>query len=83
MAGVSIPGEAKCGICLEPFRNPRRLPCQHSFCEDCLESWITNNKDNTTGLLCPCCKAVTPIPTEGACRFPKADRMATVRVNIY
>ena len=26
-----------CLICTEPYKNPKVLPCQHTFCSDCLE----------------------------------------------
>lgn len=32
-----ISEELKCSICLDFFTNPRTLPCQHSFCEQCLK----------------------------------------------
>ncbi|XP_072044604.1 tripartite motif-containing protein 2-like [Amphiura filiformis] len=60
-----------CGICLEPFKNPRALPCLHSFCEECLTRWAkTNKKDDSTVLTCPNCMRPTPIPAEGIEGFP-------------
>lgn len=26
-----------CLICTEPYKNPKVLPCQHTFCTECLE----------------------------------------------
>ena len=32
----------KCTICLEQFNNPKMLPCQHTFCENCLQNLVEN-----------------------------------------
>lgn len=31
----------QCGICLERLSRPRMLPCQHTFCLNCLKSHLT------------------------------------------
>ncbi|ENN72766.1 hypothetical protein D910_08245 [Dendroctonus ponderosae] len=31
----------QCGICLERLSNPRMLPCQHTFCLNCLKTHVT------------------------------------------
>ena len=63
-----------CGICLEPFKKPRGLPCLHSFCEECLERWAkANNKDSYSKpsvIVCPNCKKAVAIPAEGIQGFP-------------
>ncbi|XP_072015082.1 E3 ubiquitin-protein ligase TRIM45-like [Amphiura filiformis] len=61
---------SNCGICLERFRNPRRLRCHHCFCEECLEDWISHNTETTAEIICPRCKKTTPIPSEGVRGFP-------------
>ncbi|RKP10453.1 hypothetical protein THASP1DRAFT_21856 [Thamnocephalis sphaerospora] len=30
----------RCGICLDQLRDPRTLPCQHTFCGECLQLLI-------------------------------------------
>jgi hypothetical protein len=32
----SLIDELKCSVCFELFREPRSLPCTHSFCTECL-----------------------------------------------
>lgn len=32
--------ELTCGICNETYKNPKVLPCLHSFCQNCLDSKI-------------------------------------------
>ncbi len=71
-----------CGICLEIFRNPRRLPCSHSFCEECLENWIGHNKETLPGeIVCPRCKKNTEIPSKGVKGFPPVKIMEKVRLS--
>ncbi|XP_072019654.1 E3 ubiquitin-protein ligase TRIM45-like [Amphiura filiformis] len=67
----------KCGICLGSLRNPRRLLCQHCFCEDCLDDWIEHQ--GNTGIICPYCKKPTPNPLEGVKGIPAAIGMAEAK----
>ncbi|KAK3598935.1 hypothetical protein CHS0354_036251 [Potamilus streckersoni] len=49
-----------CPLCLKVFRSPRRLPCLHSFCQDCLQSHISNTmsrKDSVIEFPCSVCTA--------------------------
>ena len=61
-AGVNI---TSCPICFETFNNPKYLPCLHSFCEGCLQSYITSafkvNSDSK-GINCPMCRAFVQKP---------------------
>ncbi|XP_006812656.1 tripartite motif-containing protein 2-like [Saccoglossus kowalevskii] len=41
-----------CSICLERYKNPKILPCHHSFCENCLVGWMEQHG----GLECPNCR---------------------------
>lgn len=43
-----------CPICLELFNQPVSLPCGHSFCKECIQTYWTE----TINCRCPCCKGV-------------------------
>ncbi|XP_023019781.2 uncharacterized protein [Leptinotarsa decemlineata] len=63
----------QCGICLEKLRDPRMLPCQHTFCLVCLQNHLTVknlkvNSNSTVGLSpnikfvrCPLCQHETTL----------------------
>ena len=51
-----IDDELKCPICTRPFQLPVSLPCQHTFCQTCLEHWLDENHS------CPTCREY---PTRG------------------
>lgn len=55
-----------CPICCENWlhRDPRILPCQHTFCKECLNELELKNK--TIDFLCPICRTVFYWPEEGA-----------------
>eukprot|EP00906_Rhabdomonas_costata_P010762 RCo015133 len=41
-----------CPICMELLYSPRTPSCGHTFCEQCLESWISNANDERA-VVCP------------------------------
>lgn len=48
----SLLEETKCPICLEDFEAGekfRKIKCKHTFCDECLEDWLDENKK------CPVC----------------------------
>lgn len=58
-----------CSICMEVFSDPRALPCMHTFCKACLQSYIIslNSKIDvrSRGIECPVCRNVTYSPAMG------------------
>ncbi len=51
----------KCSLCLHQFREPRALPCLHTYCLSCLQDYVTA-KMNPRTLKCPICQAECVIP---------------------
>lgn len=52
-----------CSICFERFKTPRYLPCNHSFCTNCLFSYIVGQCKSTEprlGFHCPICRVYIP-----------------------
>ncbi|CAH1996688.1 unnamed protein product [Acanthoscelides obtectus] len=57
-----------CAICLDRYRNPKLLPCQHSFCmEPCMEGLVDYVRRQVK---CPECRAEHRIPYQGVQGFP-------------
>ncbi|XP_078666256.1 tripartite motif-containing protein 2-like [Branchiostoma floridae x Branchiostoma belcheri] len=53
--------ELSCSICLELFTRPKVLPCQHTFCQNCLRD-LAGNK---VRFQCPNCRRRVKIPAQG------------------
>ena len=52
-----------CPICFERYVKPKYLPCVHTFCEACLQSYITKGQsERPAGFKCPLCRKFVPAP---------------------
>ena len=49
-----------CPVCYQLFKNPKYLPCHHSYCEQCLEKMQVQSK-----IICPECRKETVVPPGG------------------
>ena len=54
-----------CSVCYQVFRNPKYLPCHHSFCEECLERLLKESK-----ITCPECRGEATVPVRGVKGLP-------------
>ena len=65
-----------CDICFEPYegREPRILPCVHSFCSPCIQEILTTTRKRsikrTDDIRCPVCKKPATIPDGKVSRLP-------------
>ena len=54
----------ECAICFETFTVPKKLQCDHTFCEKCLQE-LYNASGQPSNLTCPTCRAKTSVPANG------------------
>ena len=55
--------EAECPLCLEILKNPRTLPCLHSFCLECLDRQAKFAREQLqTSIRCSICRTSIEIP---------------------
>ena len=59
-----IQDQVTCGICLDPYKQPRLLKCFHVFCEQCLQRLVRGGREGQS-LPCPQCRQDTPLPVGG------------------
>ena len=60
----------ECSICAEVFKEPRCLPCAHTFCLGCLEVYGKDVKPSSKAL-CPICRKKFVVPTGGWKNLPR------------
>ncbi|ELU00272.1 hypothetical protein CAPTEDRAFT_217655 [Capitella teleta] len=70
-----------CGICGYVFKDPRTLPCHHSFCAECLDKYTdeATSQPSAAWFLCPRCRTVVPVAQRGLTGFPKDTFLAELQ----
>ena len=60
----------ECPICTEVYKDPRSLPCGHTYCLMCIDGW---RKDKQPGdkVSCPLCRKEFIVPSNGVSDLPK------------
>nr|XP_011437619.2 tripartite motif-containing protein 45 [Crassostrea gigas] len=82
----------RCPICLEEVRNPKYLPCYHTFCKSCIQTYISSTAvcsgDNSPKTMqCPVCRKSIQAPSddasseEWACSLPEDKLILSMSVD--
>ncbi|OWF36297.1 protein PML-like [Mizuhopecten yessoensis] len=68
MAASSPAVRLLCPLCSQGYDTPRLLPCEHSFCSGCLQTYIGSLGlvAGDKGFPCPVCTLTTPVPDNTA-----------------
>lgn len=69
----SIDEEFKCLICDNPFEKPVCTPCDHTFCQLCIEQWLDRNRS------CPTCRHPLALDNQ----LKPASRIISNRIDRY
>ena len=65
--------EVTCPLCLDLFKDPKKLPCDHVYCKDCLRGLALRSLNET--ISCPECRTLTQVPGNDVNNFPTAFRI--------
>ena len=71
----TIPSKLICPVCEQVFKEPRVLPCLHTFCTNCLKLYIskTSKPGGAKCFHCPVCKLRIEIFSENSDRKREAN----------
>ena len=71
VATDTLKAEISCPLCLEIFKEPKALPCQHVYCKaPCLEGLALQSGNGT--ISCPECRTVAQVPGNNLDNLPTA-----------
>ena len=68
----------ECSLCSDVFEDPRQLSCVHTFCSRCLEGIVRHNQQ-VRDVVCPLCRNVSKLPTQGVQSLQKNLFIAKVK----
>ncbi|XP_078664814.1 tripartite motif-containing protein 3-like [Branchiostoma floridae x Branchiostoma belcheri] len=72
--GTQFSEELSCSICLELFTRPKVLPCQHTFCQGCLQ----DHAERQGTFQCPNCRQQLDLPQQGVASLPTNNIVANL-----
>ena len=64
--------EVTCALCLHLIKDPKRLPCDHIYCKDCLRGLAQSSLNETINISCPECYTLAQVPDNDVNNFPTA-----------
>ena len=64
-----LESEVTCPLCLDIFTDPKRLPCEHVYCKQCLRGLGLRSVTGKS-ISCPECRRDIPIPDNNVANFP-------------
>ena len=62
-----------CSVCFETlniFKEPKKLPCSHIYCKECLKGLILHSRE--AQFTCPVCRSKIEVPNDDVNSFPTA-----------
>ncbi|KAL3860365.1 hypothetical protein ACJMK2_010501 [Sinanodonta woodiana] len=59
---LDVSGQKKCVVCDDILDSAKVLPCTHTFCDSCLDSYLETLSDTENEFPCPMCKVMSPSP---------------------
>ena len=62
--------EITCPLCLDIFKDPKKLRCDHVYCKECLKHLALRSLNAT--ISCPECRFITQVPGSDISGFPTA-----------
>ena len=65
--------EVTCPLCLDLFKEPKKLSCDHVYCKDCLKGLALRSLNQS--ISCPECRTNTNVPNGNVNDYPTAFRM--------
>ena len=60
-----VAGHLTCPICYDLYKQPKYLPCYHSYCEECLVKLVMQSN-----ITCPECRKISEVPSGGVKQLP-------------
>ena len=72
MASLAADEFGVCQCCSSVYKDPRTLPCLHSYCLRCIEKISIESSNSVT---CPSCNELSPLPKGGVVNFPSNIRL--------
>lgn len=72
-----------CRMCQAVYRQPKLLPCLHSFCRPCIVNAVSHTAAGGTVVVCPQCSYQAKLPPNGIVGIPDnplLNRLCQVRL---
>lgn len=69
-----LPAEYSCAICRDVYRDPRYLPCGHTYCKGCISSIVSSSSHDSKQkkcFTCPSCRNIIKYGQDGIKALPR------------